>query len=51
MESVKQRRKLKGIPRKSNARRKARKYESYRMRVGKPLGRGVPGNKSGKNKV
>lgn len=23
----------------------------YRIRVGKPLGRGVPGNKRGKNKV
>jgi hypothetical protein len=36
----------------------ARKYgrnkktcEAYRQRVGKPRGPGVPGNKSGKNKV
>lgn len=27
------------------------KYWKYRMRVGKPLGRGVPGNKAGRHKV
>jgi hypothetical protein len=26
-------------------------YHRYRMRVGRPLGRGVPGNKSGRHRV
>lgn len=50
-QSVKDRRKLKGIPRKANDRRRARKYVAYRNRVGKPNGRGVPGNKKGKGRV
>lgn len=50
MQSVKERRKLKGIPRKANDRRRARKYVAYRNRVGKPNGLGEPGNKSGRNK-
>lgn len=49
--SVKQRRKLKGIPRKANDKRRARKYVAYRNRVGKPNGPGVEGNKKGKNKA
>lgn len=49
MQSKKQQRKLKGIPRKSSARRQARKYITYRNRVGRPNGPGIPGNKSGKN--
>lgn len=50
--SKKQQRKLKGIPRKSSRRKlgdKKDKYAAYRNRVGKPRGRGVPGNKSGRN--
>lgn len=31
--------------------RNKRKCERYRARVGKPLGKGVEGNKSGMNKV
>ena len=50
MQSNKERRKLKGIPRKSNARRQERKYKAYRNRVGKPNGPGKPGNKAGKNR-
>jgi hypothetical protein len=42
------------VPVKSS-RRKSRKgtdkYERYRQKRGRPLGPGVPGNKSGKNKV
>lgn len=48
--SVKDRRKLKGIPRKANKARRDRKYVAYRNRVGKPNGPGNPGNKSGRNK-
>lgn len=51
MQSVKEQRKLKGIPRKANSRRRERKYRSYRNRVGKPNGPGQPGNKAGKNKI
>jgi hypothetical protein len=51
MASVKEQRKLKGVPRKSNKRRQERKYLSYRMRVGRPNGPGRPGNKAGKNKL
>jgi hypothetical protein len=51
MPSVKEQRKLKGIPRKSNTNRRTRKYAGYRMRVGRPLGPGVPGNKKGKGRV
>lgn len=51
MQSVKDRRKLKGVPRKSNDRRRARKYTAYRLRVGKPNGPGQPGNKRGKGRV
>jgi hypothetical protein len=31
--------------------RNERKYARYRARVGKPNGPGMPGNKSGKNKI
>jgi len=31
--------------------RNKEKCQRYRMLVGKPLGRGVPGNKAGKNHV
>jgi hypothetical protein len=51
MQSNKERRKLKGIPRKANERRRNRKYVAYRNRVGKPNGRGISGNKAGRNKV
>jgi hypothetical protein len=49
--SVKERRKLKGIPRKANDRRRTRKYAAYRLRVGKPNGPGQPGNKKGKGRL
>lgn len=50
-QSVKERRKLKGVPSKSNSHRQARKYIAYRNRVGKPNGPGVPGNKKGKGRA
>lgn len=51
MQSNKERRKLKGIPRKSNAHRQKRKYIAYRNRVGRPAGPGKPGNKKGRKRV
>lgn len=50
MSSVKERRKLKGIPRKANDKRRTRKYVAYRLRVGKPNGPGQAGNKKGKGR-
>ena len=52
MQSKKDLRKLKGIPRKSSRRKlgmRFDKYAAYRRRVGKPNGPGVAGNKSGRN--
>ena len=50
--SVKEQRKLKGVPRKSfRGTRHERKYGGYRRRVGKPAGPGRPGNKSGKGRL
>jgi hypothetical protein len=50
--SVKEQRKLRGVPRKSyRGTRNERKYGGYRRRVGKPNGPGVAGNKKGKGRA
>lgn len=49
-----QEKQAKGLPDRVRRRHngsKFNKYAAYRNRKGLPLGRGVPGNKAGKNKV
>jgi hypothetical protein len=38
-------------PRLNKGGRNEKRYAKYRSRVGKPNGKGMPGNKSGKNKI
>ena len=54
MRSNREDRKLKGLPTRVGRRirgQKIDKYGRYRLRVGKPLGPGVPGNKKGKGRL